>query len=93
MEKDSISGNQNLQQASTQWAEIIGELFDRLTGKGASVTYNFDNLVIDLPKARGPGGQDMGSAKWTINGKVVITAEAHKTSEEPLQRADVTTAA
>jgi hypothetical protein len=93
MEKDSTSGNQNLQQASTQWAEIIGELFDRLTGKGASVTYNFDNLEIDLPRAKGPGGQDMGSAKWTINGRVVITAEAHKTSEEQLQRADVTTAA
>jgi protein subunit release factor B len=93
MEKDNTSGNQNLQQASTQWAEIIGELFDRLTGKGASVTYNFDNLEIDLPRAKGPGGQDMGSAKWTINGRVVITAEAHKTSEEQLQRADVTTAA
>jgi hypothetical protein len=93
MEKDSTSGNRNLQQASTQWAEIIGELFDRLTGKGASVTYNFDNLEIDLPRAKGPGGQDMGSAKWTINGRVVITAEAHKTSEEQLQRADVTTAA
>jgi hypothetical protein len=86
-------GNQDLQQASSQWAEIVGQLFDRLTGKGASVTYNFDNLVIDLPKARGPGGQDMGSAKWTINGKVVITAEAHKTSEEAKQRANITTAA
>jgi hypothetical protein len=86
-------GNRDLQQASSQWAEIVGQLFDRLTGKGASVTYNFDNLVIDLPKARGPGGQDMGSAKWTINGKVVITAETHETSEEAKQRANLTTAA
>ncbi len=86
-------GNRDLQQASSQWAEIVGQLFDRLTGKGASVTYNFDNLVIDLPKARGPGGQDMGSAKWTINGKVVITAETHETSEEAKQRANITTAA
>lgn len=76
-----------VQQASTQWAEIIGQLFDRLTGKGASVTYTFDNLTIDMPRATGPNGQEMGSAKWTVNGKIVITAEAHKTAEEARQRA------
>lgn len=76
----------NLQQMSSQWAEIIGQLFDRLTGKGASVTYTFDNLVIDMPRAQGPNGQELGSAKWTVNGKIVITAEAHKTAEEERQR-------
>lgn len=79
--------SQSLQQTTTQWAEILSQLFDRLTGKGASVTYNFDNLVIDIPRAQGPGGQDMGSAKWTINGRVVITAEAHATAKETPQRA------
>ena len=93
MDKDNIDSSQDLQHASSQWAEIIGQLFDRLTGKGASVTYSFDNLVIDLPKAQGPGGQDMGSAKWTINGKVIITAETHETSEQAAQRASITTAA
>ncbi|HEX7032608.1 MAG TPA: hypothetical protein VF172_06380 [Nitrososphaera sp.] len=84
----------NIQQASTQWAEVIGQLFDRLTGKGASVTYTFDNLIIDMPKAQGPGGKEMGSAKWTVNGKVIITAEAHKTAAgEAEQRASVSTAA
>jgi hypothetical protein len=92
MDKDYPEGNQNQQMAS-QWAEVIGQLFDRLTGKGASVTYNFDNLVIDIPKAKGPGGQDMGSAKWTINGKLIITAEAHETSEEARQRANIARAA
>jgi hypothetical protein len=81
-----------VQQASTQWAEIIGQLFDRLTGKGASVTYTFDNLVIDMPKAQGPGGRDVGSAKWMVNGRIVITAEAHETSDLP-QRSSVSTAA
>lgn len=76
-----------MNQMSSQWAEIIGQLFDRLTGKGASVTYTFDNLVIEMPKAQGPGGQDLGSAKWTVNGKVVITAEAHETTGEKPRRA------
>ena len=89
----TMENNENLQQTTSQWAEIIGQLFDRLTGKGASVTYNFDNLVIDIPRAQGPGGKDLGSAKWTVNGRVVITAETHETPEQAMQRADVTTAA
>lgn len=87
MSQNNTSNNQSMQQASTQWAEIIGQLFDRLTGKGASVTYTFDNLVVDIPRAQGPNGQDMGSAKWTVNGRVVITAEAHETADEARQRA------
>jgi hypothetical protein len=88
-----MSQNKNdkgmMEQSGSQWAEVIGQLFDRLTGKGASVTYNFDDLVIDIPKALGPGGREMGGAKWTINGKVLITWEAHGTSEEARQRASV----
>ena len=82
----------NIRQTGTQWAEVIGQLFDRLTGKGASVTYTFDNLVIDMPRAQGPGGQDMGSAKWTVNGKIVITAETHQAPESS-QRTSVSTVA
>lgn len=81
-----------MQQSGSQWAEVIGQLIDRMTGKGASVTYDFNNLVIDIPRAQGPGGRDMGGAKWTINGKILITWEAHKTSEEEArQRASVST--
>jgi hypothetical protein len=80
-----VNRGESMQQASAQWAEIIGQLFDRLTGKGASVTYTFDNLVIDMPRAQGPNGQDLASAKWTVNGRVVITAEAHRTPEQEMQ--------
>jgi hypothetical protein len=77
----------SMQQAGSQWAEIVSQLFDKLTGKGASVSYNFDNLVIDIPRAQGPDGRDLGNAKWTINGRVVITAEAHESSEGESKRA------
>jgi hypothetical protein len=69
---------QQKQQGSSQWAEVIGQVFDKITGKNMSMTYNFDNLVIDIPRAEGPGGQSIGSAKWTINGRLIITTEAHK---------------
>jgi len=65
------------QSSSSHWAELMEELFDRLTVKGASVTYSFENFVVDIPKAVGPRGQELGSAKWTVNGKIQITAEKH----------------
>ena len=67
---------ENINTKSTQWVDLISALFDRLTGKEAVVTYEFDNLVIDIPKAAGPGGKELGSAKWTINGRLIIKAEA-----------------
>ena len=75
------NNNEKTGQSSSHWAELIEELFDRLTGKGASVSYSFENFVIDIPKAVGPRGQELGSAKWTINGKLLITAETHKSTE------------
>lgn len=65
---------------SSHWADLLAELFDRLTGKEAEVTYTFENLEINVPEAVGPDGKTLGKAKWTINGKVLIKAEAHKTS-------------
>jgi len=64
-------------EGSSQWPELMAQLFDRLTGKGTKITYEFQDLEIDIPRATGPQGQDLGTAKWTVNGKIVITAEAH----------------
>jgi hypothetical protein len=67
--------------ATTQWADLMGQLFDRLTGKGAVVSYGFRNLEIDIPRAAGPQGQTIGSAKWVINGELVIKAQAQSAGE------------
>ena len=73
----SQSDQENTNNKTTQWVDLISALFDRLTGKEAVITYEFDNLVVDIPKAAGPGGKELGSAKWTINGRLIIKAEAH----------------
>ena len=73
MEKDQ---SEQRSAPTTQWAELLGHLFDRLTGKGAVVSYKFRNLEIDIPRAAGPQGQTLGSAKWVINGELVIKAQA-----------------
>jgi hypothetical protein len=76
MTKDAM--NEKSSQQAAQWANLLTDLFDRLTGKGAEVTYNFQNLEIDIPRAAGPQGTELGSAKWVINGRLAITAQSKK---------------
>ena len=72
---------QRQQQSPSQWSQIIGQVLESVAGKNMSTTINFQNLEIDIPKAQGPHGRDLGGAKWTVNGKVVWTTELHKTGE------------
>jgi hypothetical protein len=58
---------------------MVGQVLESVTGKNMSTTINFQNLEIDIPRAQGPSGKDLGSAKWIVNGKVVWTTELHKT--------------
>lgn len=67
-EKD---GERNL----SNWSDVIGDIVEMLTGKDMEVTYNFENLEVDMPKATGPEGKELGSAKWKINGKFIISTQ------------------
>jgi hypothetical protein len=58
---------------------MAGQVLESLTGKNMTATMDFQNLEINLPKAVGPDGRDLGSAKWVLNGKIVWTTELHKT--------------
>ena len=64
----------------SNWSDVVGDIVDKLTGKDMEVTYNFDNLEVDIPKATGPEGKELGSAKWKINGKFVISTQLHDKS-------------
>ena len=61
----------------SNWSDVVGDIVDKLTGKDMEVTYDFDNLEVDIPKATGPEGKELGSAKWKINGKFVISTQLH----------------
>jgi hypothetical protein len=68
----------NEQSQSSHWTEVVGQLMEKLTGKNMSMTYEFDDLTIDIPSARGPGGRDLGGVQWKIKGKVTITTETYQ---------------
>jgi hypothetical protein len=73
-----ITNDQATTQSSNKWSEVVGQIIDRLMGKNMSATYDFQQLTIDMPKAEGPDGKHIGSVKWTVNGRIVITTEAHE---------------
>ncbi|MGB8026546.1 MAG: hypothetical protein WCE95_02965 [Nitrososphaeraceae archaeon] len=66
---------EKIEQNASHWSDILKEVVDKLTGKNMDVTYNFENFEIDVPKATGPDGRDLGSAKWKINGKFIFSTQ------------------
>jgi len=65
----------NVEVSESQWADILKDVVDKLTGKNMEVTYNFQNFEIDIPKATGPEGKELGSAKWRLDGKFTLTTQ------------------
>jgi hypothetical protein len=62
-----------VEESGSQWADLLKEVVDKLTGKNMEVIYNFQNFEIDIPKATGPGGKELGGAKWKLDGKFTLT--------------------
>jgi hypothetical protein len=70
---------QQIQQSTSLWSQMAGQFLESLTDKNMTATMELQNIEVDVPKARGPDGRDLGSAKWIVNGKIVWTTELHKT--------------
>jgi hypothetical protein len=80
LDRNESHSSENQQQSSSQWSQIIGQVMEKLMGTNMSTTISFDNLEVDVPRAQGPGGRDLGGAKWTVNGKILWRTEGHKTT-------------
>jgi hypothetical protein len=76
-----ISTDQTTRESSNKWAEIAVQLMDRVVGKNVSMSYEFQRLTIDVPKAEVPDRKHIGSVQWVINGKITITSEVHDKKE------------
>jgi len=68
---DEVS--EKVEEGASHLPEIIKQLIDKLTGKDMEVTYDFQNLELDVPRVSGPDGKELASAKWKINGKIVFS--------------------
>lgn len=51
------------------WPDLAIGLYDRLTGRNAEITYDFDAMNVKVPSGTGSNAE---SAQWTIDGAVTI---------------------
>jgi len=55
---------------TTTWPELAITIYDRLTGRGAEITYEFDDMEIAVPNRTGP---DAEHAHWRIDGTLRVS--------------------
>jgi hypothetical protein len=54
------------------WPDFAISLYDHLTGRGAEINYQFEDLEIYVPTSMGP---DAAQARWKLNGSLKITTK------------------
>ena len=84
IDKGGSNGGQNdAEQKVSHWSELMAKIIEKVIDKDVQVSYTFDHLEIDVPSAHGPGGRELGGAKWVIDGKITIsTTSAHSDSKD-----------
>jgi len=55
---------------TTTWPDLAIGLYDRLTGRGAEIRYDFEDMHVKVPSGTGEGAQH---AEWVLNGGLKIT--------------------
>jgi len=54
------------------WPDLAIGLYDRLTGRNAEITYDFDQLHVKIPSGVGPKADH---AEWVLNGTLRIRTQ------------------
>lgn len=54
---------------TTTWPELAVALYDRLTGRQAEISYEFDNFEMKVPSSTSPDAQ---LAPWKLDGTLRI---------------------
>jgi len=57
------------------WPELAISLYDALTGRGAEIYYDFDNLEVSVPSST---GDNASHALWKLNGRLKIHTSEKK---------------
>lgn len=51
------------------WPELADDLYDKLTGRGTEITYDFNDFELYVPSKV---GEDAEYAHWKLNGTLKI---------------------
>ena len=52
------------------WPDLVEGLYSRLTGRGAEIAYEFDEVVVEVPGDTQPGSP---RGTWELNGTLRVT--------------------
>lgn len=55
--------------SETTWPDLAEGLYERLTGRSSTITYEFSDLIIEVPRST---GNDSPRATWRLDGTVNI---------------------
>lgn len=72
MSGDSDTPDAERIEETTNWPELAISLYEGLTGRGAEITYEFEDMEVDVPSKAGP---DAEHATWRVDGIVRITTD------------------
>ena len=56
-----------------EWVNLLAEVFERLTDKHASITYDFKDVTFEADRTN-TAGKFLPAGKVKINGKITIAA-------------------
>ena len=76
--KDSsnIVPSSNLPRENTlDWPDVIAKTIERLTAKDLQISYIFDNLEVEIPRTYGNNRENMGHARWRLDGGITISTD------------------
>jgi len=51
------------------WPDLAAVLYDRLTGRNAEITYEFENMHVKVPSGTGAHAEH---AEWVLTGTIKI---------------------
>ena len=59
----------DIEKDTTNWPDLAGALYDKLTERHAELTYDFDNVEICVPSG---AGEKAPHSTWKFNGTISI---------------------
>jgi len=62
---------------TTTWPELAIGLYDRLTGRGAEISYEFEDMHVKIPSGTGGAAEH---AEWVFSGALRIRTQANGSS-------------
>ena len=57
---------------TTNWPDLAAGLYDKLTGRNAEITYEFDKMHVQIPSGTGPNADH---AEWAFSGVLKVRTQ------------------